>query len=326
MKHPPLFSESTAPQQMQQRQLSSFLFRVFAGAAALFAVFCASSTAATAKGGAAKTASPAKVVRSHLLFCNTPEKIGMPGACADALLQAGHTYTIFYHFRNTSRSGGPFVVALHGSTGKAFRFTARQGMADPQRDPSLAGRQAMARYLSSPERAMNGVTGGARFACPLGPRQVASGVLTVRCESDAQLRIYFRHDKWTLPRSSVILVDTPRREFDIALSPTSKRQTFRIGDPEPGMHPKLDGTYGLLYAFHVAAPPGRRVRVSFSPRGGKGGLVGSINGSTRLTSILPAASWTVFSESSTGKNGSVTLTTAPFGGVFYPVELIFQLL
>lgn len=274
---------------------------------------------------AAETVGSKPEIREHLIFCNEPEKIRMSGACADAFLSSGHTYTIFYHYRNMTGTSGPFVVALHGSVGKPFRFTLRQGMADPQRDPPLAGRQAMARYLSAPERDMVG-KGGARFACPLRSRQVASGIMTVRCESDARLRIYFRHDKWTIPHSSVIVVDAPRREYDIVLNSTSDRPTVRIGDPEPGMHPKLDGTYGMLYAFHVIAPPGRRVRVSFSPRGGKGGLVGSVNGCLRQSRIVRATGWEVLCESPTGRTGEVNLTTAPFGGVFYPVELVFRLL
>lgn len=88
----------------------------------------------------------------------------------------------------------------------------------------------------------------------------------------------------------------------------------------------LDGTYGMMYAFKVDAPAGRRVRVSFSPRGGKAGLVGSLNGALRQSSIIPATRWKVFCEAVVGKNGSMVLTTSPFGGVFYPVELVFQLL
>ena len=81
----------------------------------------------------------------------------------------------------------------------------------------------------------------------------------------------------------------------------------------------------MLYAFRIAAPEGRKVRVSFSPRGGKGGLVGSVNGNMQQSRIIPATHWRVFCEAKAGKNG-VNLTTAPFGGVFYPVELMFQLM
>jgi hypothetical protein len=92
------------------------------------------------------------------------------------------------------------------------------------------------------------------------------------------------------------------------------------------MSKHLDGTYGMLYAFKVDAPPGRKVRVSFSPRGGHAGLVGSVGGIMRQSRIVGAAGWAVFSEVKVGKSGLVSLTTAPFGGVFYPVELVFQLL
>jgi hypothetical protein len=309
------------------RQRISFPFSATAAFVSVFAALLVSVMCGVGAGRACAAEGSKAAIRTHLLFCNEPEKLRMAGACADARLESGHTYTIFYHFRNVSRSAGPFVVALHGMNGgEPLRFSARRGTGDPRRDPSLAGRQAMARYLSSAEQPMLGRKGWARFASVLRPSHVASGVLTVRCESDARLRIYFRHDKWTLPRASVVLVDAPRREFDVALSPFAKRQTIRIGDPEPGMHPKFDGTYGVLYAFRIAAPPGRKVRVSFSPRGGKGGLVGSINGTIRQTRIVRGASWGVFCESQTGRNGEVNLTTAPFGGVFYPVELVFQLL
>jgi len=266
--------------------------------------------------------------QDHLIFCNNPEKIRTSGAVADAMLKAGESYTIFYHFKNVSGMSGPFVVALHAAVAKPLLFTARTGFADPQHDPPLAGRQAMARFLSGVDTVYKAKNGNARFDYYLANRHVASGVLTVRCNQDTRMRIYFRHDRWTVPDESVIQVDAPRQEVAIALKNTGDRQTYRIGEPERELKRQqrhLDGTYGMLYAFKVAAPAGRRVRVSFSPRGGKGGLVGSLNGNLHLTEIVPATAWRVFIESKVGKQG-FNLTTAPFGGVFYPVELVFQLI
>jgi hypothetical protein len=54
-------------------------------------------------------------------------------------------------------------------------------------------------------------------------------------------------------------------------------------------------------------------------------MVGSVKGETHVSQIIPAAHWRVFLETKVGKDG-VVLTTAPFGGVFYPVELMFQLM
>lgn len=264
------------------------------------------------------------ICHGHLIFCNEPERIRMAGAYADAQLRGGHTYTVFFHFRNVTHDSGAFVLALHGSTGKPFRFVARQGFADPQNDPPLAGRQAMARFLSAPEKDYRG-TGGARFAYRLGPRQVASGVVSFTCTDDARMRIYYKHDRWTVPHSGTIVLAAPHRERSVTLTAENGPQSFRIGTPESNLDRQLDGNYGILYAFHVQAPPGRRVRVSFSPRGGKGGLVGSLNGTLLQTGIVPATHWAVYCETVVGKRG-VRLTTAPFGGVFYPVELSFRLL
>jgi hypothetical protein len=261
----------------------------------------------------------------RLLFCNRPERIRLPGAYADAPLVAGRTYTVFLHYRNGTRSAGPMVIALQGSRGRPITLDVRKGVADPRLDPSLAGRQAMARFLSAPSRRYVG-KGGARFPIPLKPKQVASGVITVRTNQDARLRIYFRHNRWTVPQARVIALDAPRREVPVVLSPDAKRHYYRIGVPEAGMNRRLDGTYGLLYAFKVDAPPGRKVRVSFSPRGGKAGLVGSMGGVMRQSRIVGTAGWAVFNEVTVGKSGIVSLTTSPFGGVFYPVELLFQLL
>ncbi|MBC8104038.1 MAG: hypothetical protein H7Z41_15805 [Cytophagales bacterium] len=263
--------------------------------------------------------------QDHLLFCNNPEKIRISGVYADTLLKAGEKYTVFYHYKNVTGVSGNFVVALHGAVAKPLRFTARQGFANPQNDPPLAGRQAMARFLSSVDKSFVGKQGAGRFTHRVGDRNVVSGVLSVQCDQPTRLRLYFRHDKWTVPGARVIAVATPRREVEIALSTASDRKSFRIGQPEAGMNRRLDGTYGMLYAFKIAAPQGRRVRVSFSPRGGKGGLVGSVNGDLRQSNIVPAAQWRVFFEQSMGKRG-LNLTTAPFGGVFYPVELVFQLI
>ena len=249
----------------------------------------------------------------------------MTGVYADTMLEAGESYTVFYHFKNVSRNAGDFVVALNGAVAKPLRFKARQGFADPQRDPPLAGRQAMARFLSGVDKSFVGKEGSGRFVYHIENGHVVSGVLSVRCDQATRLRIYFRHAKWTVPGAKVIEVEAPRREVEIALSATSGRKSFRIGQPESGMNRHLDGTYGMLYSFKIAALAGRRVRVSFSPRGGKGGLVGSVNGDLWQSNIIPAARWKVFFEKNIGKRG-LNLTTSPFGGVFYPVELVFQLI
>jgi hypothetical protein len=86
----------------------------------------------------------------------------------------------------------------------------------------------------------------------------------------------------------------------------------------------LDGTYGVIYSFRVNAPVGSKVRVAFSPRGGKSGLVGTVDGAMHQSRIVGAAVWSSFSDTVVGKDGMV-VTTLPFGGVFYPVELLFQL-
>ena len=272
---------------------------------------------------ASLAASPARA-QDHLIFCNRPEKIRLPGAYADAPLIAGRTYTIFFHYKNVTAQPGPLVIALQGSRGEPILLDVRKGVADAQREPPLAGRQAMARFLSAPEKRYRG-TGGARFVMTLKQRQVASGVMTVRADQDARLRIYFRHNKWTVPGARVVAVDAPRRDIEIALSPEARQQYFRIGAPEAGMSEHLDGTYGMLYAFRVNAPAGRKVRVMFSPRGGQGGLVGSVGGVLRQSRIVGTAGWAVFCVARVGAEGMV-LTTSPFGGVFYPVELMFQLL
>ena len=283
------------------------------------AVFAWSLLAALGAGRAAQA-------QDQLLFCNHPEKITMPGAHADTILRKDQTYKIFFHYRNVTGANGPLVVALHGTNGKALKFMARKGFGDPRIDPTLAGRQAMARYLSSPAQPFVAQKGAARFQMGLSHKQVASGVMTVRPDQDARLRIYFRHNKWSVPGARVVAVDEPRRNVDIALSSAQKRHAYRIGQPEAGMDRQLDGTYGMVYAFKVNAPAGRKVRVSFSPRGGKAGLVGSVNGALRQTPIVPASSWKVYHTAVVGKNGVLNMTTSPFGGVFYPVEIVFQLI
>lgn len=259
-----------------------------------------------------------------LLFCNNPEKITAPGTHADTMLRAGQTYTIFFHYNNTTRGRGDLVLALSGDAKKPLKFSARRGFANAHRDPTIAGRQAMARFLSAPTKSYTGKKGGAHFAMSVGSKQTASGVVTVTAKSDARLRIYWRHNKWTVPGARVVAIDSPHREVDVLLSKGAINR-HRIGVPEAGMSKYLDGTYGMMYSFKVDAPMGSRVRVSFSPRGGQAGMVGSVNGSLHQTGIIPATRWKVFCEAVVGANG-LTLTTSPFGGVFYPVELVFKII
>lgn len=267
----------------------------------------------------------AALAADTLLFCNQPERITAPGTYADTMLRAGQTYTVFFHYNNTTRSRGDLVVALSGSAGVPLRFDARKGFALAHRDPTVAGRQAMARYLSAPSKKYTGKKGGAHFRLSAGAKQTASGVITFTAKSDARLRIYWRHNQWTVPGARVIAVDSPRREVDIALARGTEGYRYRIGVPDADMSKHLDGTYGMLYSFRVDAPQGSRVRVSFSPRGGQAGMVGSINGLMHQTDIVPATKWKVFCEAIVGRDGMI-LTTAPFGGVFYPVELLFRII
>ena len=260
-----------------------------------------------------------------LLFCNQPEKLLAAGAHADTHLTGGRTYRIFFHYRNGSGTTGPLVVALHGSRGKPLTLAVQKGIATPQKDPSEAGKQAMARFLKSPQKRYVAPKGSARFPVTLKHNQVASGVLTLRTDQDVRLRIYFRHNKTVVPGARVVAVDAPRRDYTLTLTPGARQQYFRIGVPESGMSKHLNGTYGLIYSFRVNAAPGSKVRVAFSPRGGKAGLVGTINGVMQQSRIVGAAAWAVFSEAVVGKDGLV-LTTLPFGGVFYPVEMAFLLL
>jgi hypothetical protein len=259
-----------------------------------------------------------------LLFCNKPERLERAGAYADAKLTGGRTYRIFFHYRNASGRSGPLVIAFQGSVGKPLTLLAHKGIAEPQRDPPRAGQQAIERYLAAPSQRFAG-RGGVRFTLPLRSRDVASGILTVRADQDCRLRIYFHDNRRVVAGANVAMMTSPRREVKVHLSTKSGPQYYRIGVPEKGFDASFDGTYGLAYAFLVDAPAGSRVRVTFSPRGGQSGLVGSVNGTPRSSDIIGANALAVFADVIVGKGGLV-LTTIPFGGVFYPVELAFHLL
>jgi hypothetical protein len=248
------------------------------------------------------------------------------GAHADAQLKKGQTYRIFLHFRNSSPVTGPLVIGFYGTAKqKPLALTVQKGIADPRTDPSEAGKQATARFMASPLKNYVAKKGVVRFPLALKRHEVASGVLTVRADQDVRLRIYFRHNNYTVSGARVVTVDAPRRDFTVTLARgAAARQYFRIGVPEPGMSRHLDGTYGVIYSFRVNAPVGSKVRVAFSPRGGKSGLVGTVDGAMHQSRIVGAAVWSSFSDTVVGKDGMV-VTTLPFGGVFYPVELLFQL-
>jgi hypothetical protein len=261
--------------------------------------------------------------QDRLIFCNQPEKIAAAGRYADTELEAGKEYTVFYHYRNTSPTAGEFAVTLSSPSG--FGFTARLGTADPSHDPPRAGHQAMARYFGAATRHFDAPSGRARFGYALGRGKVASGVLTVTPDRNVRLHLFFKHDQWLVRSARTIVVDAPRSDIEIPLSDDGRQLRYRIGQPEPGMSQHLDGTYGMFYAFKIMAPAGRRVRVSFSPRGGKAGLVGILGDQPIHTGIVPGLRWQRLCETTVGPDG-VILTTAPFGGVFYPVELVFQLI
>ena len=266
----------------------------------------------------------------ELIFCNQPERLTIRGAYADALLTGGKSYRVFFHYRNLSGKTGPLVIAFQGSAGKKLTMNVRKGIADPTNDPPNAGRQAAARYLRAGNQVVTG-NGGARFPLTLRPYEVASGVLTVRANQDVRLRIYFGANSGDSKRvvmgARVVRVPAPRSEILVALTKGEGPRYYRIGEPELASLSSngRDGAYGHVYAFHVTAPEGSRVRVTFSPRGGQSGLVANIGGVVIQSDILRAEAMGVFAESVVGKDGLVIITL-PFGGVFYPVEIAFHLL
>jgi hypothetical protein len=279
---------------------------------------------------------PTLQAQEKLLFCNTPERIKTAGIYSEAILEPGRTYTIFYHYYNVS--GGKDYLNVRFRTAKdtinnknnkrpPLSFRLRQGTADPRRDPCEAGRQAMARFMSSPEGLYNTPDGEAIFRYRVGNRQTISGMLSVTPEERVSVTVYFRHDKWSIKGGQTVLVDAPRYEVEIPLAYAAgmQEQKYRIGLPEPDASQHYDGTYGVLYAFKIAAPENSRVRVFFTPRGGKSGVVGSLNGELLSSDIIEAGQTQFLCETTVGKDGSM-LITSPFGGVFYPVELVFQLL
>ena len=267
--------------------------------------------------------------QDKLIYCNEPERIRDAGTYADAQLEAGQSYTVFYHFRNVSGDVGEFVVQLRSAKEESFTLASRQGLADPDRDPQTVGRQAMARFLRAGEKQIAAEKGVARFAYKLSNRQVASGVMNVRSDKNVRLRIYFKHDKWDAPRMKTTTISSPRCNVEVPLTLETTLQTFRIGLPEwdfsRGARVR-DGAYGQVYDFKIAAPEGRKVRILFTPRGGKSGIVGMLGGDLIMSEICQAYAKTVCCEAHVGPQGLLQFTTSPFGGVFYPVELTFQLL
>ncbi len=266
--------------------------------------------------------------QDKLIYCNEPERIRDAGTYADARLLAGQSYTVFYHFRNTSNDTGDFVVQFKSLDEGTFSFSAKQGLADPDSDPPTVGRQAMARFLRAPDKQIFADKGVARFAYKLINRQVASGVMSIRPDKNVRMRIYFKHDKWDAPRMRTLVLDSPRHDVDVPLNGDVTKQSFRIGMPERDINKARlrDGSYGMIYAFKIAAPEGRKVRIGFMPRGGKAGLVGMLGGDLIQSEIYEAYERTTFCDATVGPRGELQFTTSPFGGVFYPVELTFQLL
>jgi hypothetical protein len=267
----------------------------------------------------------APALAETLLFCNQPERLTIPGIYGETRLASGKTYRIFFHYRSDGASQGPLTLALVRSDHAPFSVAVRKGIAPVSNDPPRAGQEALARYLGARTEALRARQGTARWTLDLKPWQVASGVLTVRADKEVRLRISFANGTRPVAGAHIAAVPSPRRETHVALQNTGDRAWVRIGDRAPEWDRQIDGAYGLVYAVRVDAPLGRRVQVTFSPRGGQAGVVASLGGKLWQSGIVAARQSAVLAESVVGKDG-LSLVTIPFGGVFYPVELCFRLL
>ncbi|MFM7320269.1 MAG: hypothetical protein ACKO5K_01925 [Armatimonadota bacterium] len=260
--------------------------------------------------------------QDELLYCNHPERIRGAGIVAEARLEPHRVSTIFFHFRNQTGRSGPLRVEFSALDGGPLELSGRKGVAHPRRDPPAVGRQAMARLFRQPERIWRGANGRIAWTLGLRPRDVASGVMVLAPDRPARMRIRFSDAQRTAPGMRVVRVPAPRHDIEIPLRATTS-QVFRIGRAEAGSDPTRDGAYGNEYRFRIDAPVGERVRISFSPRGGKAGLVGVLGNRVIASGIVPARSRRTVALAVVGEQGLV-FRTSPFGGVFYPVELRFD--
>jgi len=257
-----------------------------------------------------------------LLHCNHPERIRRPSILAESRLPAHRTATIFFHFRNQSGRSGPLRVEFVALDGTPLELVARKGIAVPRRDPPAVGREAMARLFRRPESVWRGGTGRVAWSQSVRAGAVASGVIVATPDRDARLRIVFANGTRPAKGMHVARVIAPTQSVEIPLR-IANTQTYRIGLAEAGSDWTRDGSYGNVYRFRIDAPAGERIRISFSPRGGKAGLVGTLGNRLIASGIVPPRSRRTVANAVVGEAGLV-FQTAPFGGVFYPVELRFD--
>ena len=88
---------------------------------------------------------------------------------------------------------------------------------------------------------------------------------------------------------------------------------------------KVDGQYGSNINVQVYPKQTGILKLSFSPRGGKGILVFSHRGIIHTTKLLPAKKTYEVLSVYVEKNKAETFTFIPLGGLNYPIRLDFQL-
>ena len=88
---------------------------------------------------------------------------------------------------------------------------------------------------------------------------------------------------------------------------------------------KVDGQYGSNINVQVHPKETGILKLSFSPRGGKGILVFSHRGIIHTTKLLPAKKTYEVLSVYVEKNKAETFTFIPLGGLNYPIRLDFQL-
>jgi len=154
----------------------------------------------------------------------------------------------------------------------------------------------------------------------LEPEETISGIFDGEIEKGTNVICKIGNENNKINSLDVYQLDYEiNKNFTLSLD---QKNSFNIGEIIDG---KVDGQYGSNINVQVYPKETGILKLSFSPRGGKGILVFSHRGIIHTTKLLPAKKTYEVLSVYVEKNKPETFTFIPLGGLNYPIRLDFQL-
>jgi hypothetical protein len=246
---------------------------------------------------------------NYLLYLNNPETVKTSGILHQKKYISNSKVRYFVHYKNGTDKNQKFYM----TSDKKIKNLKKSF--STHNSPEYAGAFAVKNFFTNPV-----IYTSLNISSILEPEETISGIFEGEIEKGTNVICKIGNENNKINSLDVYQLDYEiNKNFTLSLD---QKNSFNIGEIIDG---KVDGQYGSNINVQVYPKETGILKLSFSPRGGKGILVFSHRGIIHTTKLLPAKKTYEVLSVYVEKNKPETFTFIPLGGLNYPIRLDFQL-